>query len=721
MTSTNDTSTVIPIYIMNVHPIMIDDELIWDIYYLTSSSKSLHCLRVYNIYLSFMVARLPGLNLSQFQRYMSQYTESLHTEIRTDLTDASYFNFNRNREYMEIFSKDPRKLNNIYNQLNKSLRSLYKRIEPNKLSSDDELFYRNTETPFRYTSTTTSITNSVYNLSTKYNIPLIGGAQLDTSLLSNKFPHEHEPMLDNVSGLNAQSIGSNKWNYQTVNSMISRAIVKDDNVDFRNNMQVLSYDIETYNPDGDLNPHIDSYYIFAIGIGIFNLNDPMPERRICLISKQFDNDPVNVDSNMKLQHKFGKMFGNKCCHVYGEYNDQTNDIINSMVDDQTNSDVNSHTDGQTNSQIIGQTNSSVNLPINHPNNSGVKHHQKLCSDYTTYIFAHDEEQLLKLFIEVIHAYKPQVITGFNTFGFDDNYVYVRMQKHNLTNDFLQVYTYYDISSDDAELPKQSWFKPFMPIFKQFDLKIDNEPRHDNQSVRSWLVLNVDVYKLMLKEDPKRFTQYGRGNLDTMLEVYEIKNPYTKQPLSKTGLKIHEMYRRWENNENIYSIALYCCQDAWITGTLLITRAKLSDLIEMSIISSTMFADSIYRADGTRVANSILNYAYSENFALMDTPFTDRTEVVKNKSIPTLGGKTYDHRTIVGGAVKNIHAGRQWFVVALDYSAMYPANKEASNIDSSSRVDDDIINNPNKYNVEIVRKLDINDMYGQREIYYIKKH
>lgn len=105
-------------------------------------------------------------------------------------------------------------------------------------------------------------------------------------------------------------------------------------------------------------------------------------------------------------------------------------------------------------------------------------------------------------------YQPQIITGFNSFGFDDNYMYTRMVKYDLDQQYLQCFTYYDISTEST-LVFQNWFKPFIPQFKQFDLKIDNEQRHDNKSVKAWLVLNIDVYKLMLKEDPKRFTQYGK--------------------------------------------------------------------------------------------------------------------------------------------------------------------------------------------------------------------
>ena len=664
-TITSITDESISIYIVNVHPMLIEDSLCWDIYYLTEKSKDLFCLRIFNIQLSFMVARLPGLTLDQFEKYMNMYVHDFKTEIRTDLSDASYFNFGKNREYMEIFSNDPRKLLNVYNKLNKSLITFYDRIDIDTLSAYDKLFYRNTETPFRFTSTTISLPNSVYNLSTKYNIPLIGGAKLYTKYLTKNYPTDYEPNLEigHISGLNAQE--TNKWNYSTVNKRIIDSLTKDETIDFKQNMTLMAYDIETYNPDGNLDPEIPEYYIFAIGMGIFNLNNSTPEKRLCIIMKNFDSDPKNIETNEPLTFTRSKDFNCKTINVKGEYDPSS--------------------------------------PI----------------DETEYIIARDEKELLNLFIECIQRYRPQVITGFNSFGFDDNYVYKRMKKWNLENDFIQQYTYYDLDSNTSDLLKQTWFKPFIPAFKQFDLKIDNEARHDNNSVRSWSVLNVDVYKLMLKEDPKRFTQYGRGNLDTMLEVYEIKNPYTKKHLSKTGLKIAEMYRRWVKNENIYSIALYCCQDAWITGTLLIERSKLSDLIEMSFISNTMFADSIYKADGVRVANSILSYAYNENFALMDSPYIKRKEASKDPSITVLGGKQYDHRTIVGGAVRNVHAGKNWFIVALDYASMYPANKESSNVDSSSRVDDDIIMNPDKYGLKIVRKLDINDMYGKREIFYVK--
>lgn len=708
------------IYILNVHPLIINESIVLDVFYLTESSTSVNCLRIYNLYLSFQVAKLPGLRFDQFIRYLSDYTKDLHVELRKDLVDAGFFSFGINWEYLEIFSQNPFELKEIYKSLFKDFKPFYSKINPDKLPSMDKIFYRNTETPFRYTSTTINFQNTPYYLSTKYKIPLVGGAKLNTTNLTSNYPMDFLPASidsSNIYGLDAQLSSSvckslfqtynneylkekeyesqltpeqltqlkrqrrilNKplinpnshisgvktnWNYQNVNGNITASIKSDDTVDFKCNMTMLSYDIETYNENGNLDPTIKENYIFAIGIGIFNMTDQKPKSRLCIISKDFDSLAPKSPLNHKTitivpsQRKFG-------CKTYLAYNEYT---------------------------------------------------ESMSDDFTTYIIAQNEKHLLITFMNIIHEYQPQIINGFNSFAFDDNYVYERLKLYELTSQFEALFTYYDIS----ELSAQKWFKFFQPQFKEFELKIDGEQRKDNKSMRSPLILTVDVRKLMLKEDPKRFTAYGRGNLDTMLETYKVLNPYTQSPLSKTGLKIHEMYSKWLANKDIYEIALYCCQDAWICGTLLVKRAKIADLIELGGVSNTTFSDSIYRADGNRVANMKLGYAYQNKFAMMDTPFEHRDKIKHHEEgYVQYGGKQFDHRTIVGGAVRCVHAGRHLAIMAEDYASAYPAGKEGNNIDSSSRVDEYIMSHLNEFGLKEVAHKIINEPTDLKDIHFIK--
>ena len=718
------------IYIINTHPLMIDDAVVWDIFYLTADSIDVHCLRIFNVQLSFMIARLPGLErIDQFTRLVSTYAGNLHVEIRRDLTDANYFSFGRNREYLEIFSQSPFDLKKVLDNINKDVKEYYRDLKT-KLEKDKEaltgyelLFYKNTETPFRYTSTTTNFNNTIYNLSTKYGIPLVGGARLNTAHLTTDFPQQFMPVAlkpENISGLNAQlssktleminkreldeyaakieafntldpeaqkieihrrmitntpvivphtyvsGIPTN-WTCRTVNGNITASLIRDDKVDFKNNMTMLSYDIETYNADDSMDPTHQGNYIFAIGVGMFNLTDQHPYARYCIISKDFDerNPKSPLDGRPIKLAQTRKQYG---CLAYvssPEYSD--------------------------------------------PDEPDER-------DFTTYLVAKDEKHLLFAFVDLIRDKQPQIINGFNSFAFDDPYVWERLRLYGITDGFRSCFTYYDLD----EMHNQKWFRSFEPQFKEFELKIDGEQRKDNKSMRSPLILTVDVRKLMLKEDPKRFTAYGRGNLDTMLEVYKVTNPFTSQPLSKTGLTYKQMFAKWDASKDIYEIALYCCQDAWICGTLLVKRAKIADLIELGGVSNTSFSDSIYRADGQRVANAILGYAYKENFAIMDTPFAERGEVKKhNPNTVQLGGKQFDYRTILGGAVRCVHAGRHVFITAADYASAYPAGKEGNNIDSSARVDNEVIQHPERFGLKIVAHKVINSPTDQKDVFYIK--
>jgi DNA polymerase elongation subunit (family B) len=615
-----------------------------------------------------MVARIPGWTLDQFTTFMGPIVGSdVRTEIRTDLKENALFYFDHTHEYMEIFSTNPNALSKIHSRLYKEVVPQYQRLKDcskTKLTPYDTIFYNNTETPFRFTETTLDTNSSVYNLATKYNIPLIGGATLNTSLCQPNFPCEYLPSgvkSSTMLGLNANK--NDKWTATTVNKQISLALHRDDKTDFKTNMTLVAYDIETYTIKS-MSPKLPENYIFNIGIGVFNLADPKPERRISIISKDFDTmNEFSVDTPDQpiTMKKTTDKFKNLMYRVYNEYN--TSD-----------------------------------------------------DNYTDYIIVKNEKALLETFIKYISDISPQFIAGFNSFGFDDKFVYRRCERYKLENSLLQAYTQYPIT----DLTNQRWFRG-IPTFKKFELKIDGDKRQDNKSIRDGMVISVDVYKMMLKEDAKRFTQYGKGNLDTMLEVYGIKNPYTGKSLSKTGLHYTEMFRRWDADENIYSIALYCCQDAWICGSLLVKRAKLSDFIEMANFTRTSMNDSIYRADSIRVANTLLFYAYQEGYALMDTPYKHRHDVGKDpESTLQFGGKTYDQRTIVGGDVRCIHAGKIACVTAVDYNAMYPNFKISCNADSSSRIDPTVIENPELFGLEIVKSIKINDTFGNREVFYIKK-
>ena len=70
--------------------------------------------------------------------------------------------------------------------------------------------------------------------------------------------------------------------------------------------------------------------------------------------------------------------------------------------------------------------------------------------------------------------------------------------------------------------------------------------------------------------------------------------------------------------------------------------------------------------------------------------------------------------------RNAHPAKHPFVVALDYSSMYPSSKEGSNIDTSSRLPSTVLTSPSLYSLSIVRRVPLNDVYGRREVIYLRR-
>lgn len=642
-------------FIYAVHPLIINKELVWDIFCLNK------VIRVYNIKLEFLVHKLPGLTingtLKLIESYIknTDYRKTIKLDIVDNYTDACCFNFEHKDEYVEVSSKNPMILKEFYDIIDKDLQNYYTTVDETELEPYDEIFYRNSETPYRFTFANLFIGKTPYLLPGKYGIPLVGDITINRKHLEsthNKFKQEEYPMNYNIESIFLLDF----------NNLTKCIIPKKDTKGASQNsmskdMVLMAYDIETTG----LNPKIDINEIICIGMGFFHITDNKPYKRVCIISKNFDKLPND------LKHK-----GNKDhVTVYNEYS-------------------------------------------NDPN------------DRTEYIIAEDEEDLLYKYINVVKNERPQIITSFNGFGFDDGFVHQRTMRYHelnpedgspvyeLNNSYKQLFTPYNI----GRFSNESWFEQlYMPKLIPVELKIDGMQYKDNHTMRSETILLTDIYKIILKEDPKRFTVCGRGNLNTMLATFNTKNPYNNVKLSKSGLSIKQMFKNWEENKDIYEIALYCCQDAWICGTLMINKSTIIDKINMSRATMTSLKDSFYRADSHRVSCCVMSYAYQNKFAVQDSPYESRKSTSQKHQ---LGGKEFDTRTYVGGAVKNYLPGNHKFVVAIDYSAMYPTNKMEFNIDASARVDERIIEEPEKFGLKIVKKMELDDMLGKRERYYVKR-
>ena len=647
-------------------------------------NNCLSCLRFYNFYVSFYIVKLPGMKAAEFRDFIDKRVNKIRDVVvkyktsfrKKPFIESSYFGFNRNTLYAKIKSKSSSKLKHCYNTLKKAIKEYYDKIAKGdiELNNWDRLFYDNTETPFRNDMTTLTATNVRYYLSTKYNIPCVGGFVFsynnNQARTLNQFPTNEAPGYKFMSFVNKDLNKEYKTLYIDMegHNKLFHQIKHNDEINGQQYLTLMTYDIETY--ESNLRQLEESEkIIMCIGIGVFNITNDKPFMRYCLSLKDFTEDDK-------------KQLGSKYVECPNESNE--NRLVRYVYNEYTEP---------------GQT-----------------------CDFTKYIICANERIMFERFVKLINKHRPTFLSGFNNYGFDDRRLFDRMvyyEQNNLINNVLQYYDFSKFNNTKKHVPKQLVINQ-----NTFSIKIDGEMYNDNITwTGETKTFVVDVYKIMLASNAKLYTQQGRGNLDTMLSVNGICNPFNGQPLSKSGLSYNQMWFNWDNNKNIYDIMLYCCQDSWICGTLLIKSCQLIDKIEMSTLSATTISDSIYKAVTWRVKHIIEKYAWDNNFAVADSVsnIVDKDgKHISRADNHTLGNKQFDTRQIVGGEVKNVVSGRQNYVIALDFSAMYPSQKEGSNIDTSSCVPDDVVEHPDKYGLSKYHDdVDVFDMYKQRKIVYLE--
>lgn len=654
----------------------------FDVYYFDEAHDKMSCVRVLNVYLSFLVHRIPGWTLEQTCRFIESRTHRIPgddfiCEYRTDLKDASYTILETKPfEYVEIFSRSPMRLKQLKDMLEKDIEAYYSDLDLRTLDVYDKVIIRQLETPFRNTAQTTAFNKTAYWFSREFNIPFIGFCEICVEKLDIYKSDYLKP--DNKVETTYMLNANNEDSFHNENMKLifkEWSMPQGYKANEMNKITIASYDIETYNKGENPSEHSLKQYIFCIGVGFFHLMENRPFIRYCLISADIATDPEVKDRIKPIELDIGSEIEFSSYLITDEYRPYKDAAY---IKD------------------IG----------------------------TIYICVKNECELINVYVDLLLHHSPHIINGFNNFAFDDVWIYSRASRKRygatLLNRYLQVFSTYDV----RELETRKCLT-LMPKYQSFSLKMEGKERGDGTfTVRAPVIQVIDVMKMLQKADAKRFSQQWK--LDYMLETYHIKNPYNQAPLQKTGLSIGKMFEYWDRGEHLYEIALYCTQDAWICGTLIIERSTVLDKFSMSNVTHTAFSDSIYHADGMRVSCTRACYGHDKGFAVMDEPYKHR-DSMKNENWKLdeseqsrgIGMKQFDTRGYIGGAVRNKHSRRSCLIVAGDFSAQYPSQYRAGNIASCTSVPSEIIEHPEDYGIEWKLVKSIVDTYGARRVFYGK--
>ena len=247
----------------------------------------------------------------------------------------------------------------------------------------------------------------------------------------------------------------------------------------------------------------------------------------------------------------------------------------------------------------------------------------------TVISYKDEKAMLEAFLKIIDSFDPDVITGYNTNGFDMPYIFTRLDKNKLPRNL------------GRDTVKQSFAKKF-----GMRTKVSILGR-----------VTADVYELVKESVGKgilRLKRYGLGDVSREL-----------LGLDKVDVAHGEIPKYWKGTkEQLEKLIDYARVDAILALTLLMEKKMLDKFIELAKVSGLLLQDVLDSGEATRVENVLLREFNREGFVLPMKP-TDKEVLNRKLQRETEGLK--------GALVLEPTVGLQTnCVVYLDFKSMYPS-------------------------------------------------
>ena len=341
-----------------------------------------------------------------------------------------------------------------------------------------------------------------------------------------------------------------------------------------------------------------------------------------------------------------------------------------------------------------------------------------------------EPEMLLAFRDLIRKEDPDIITGYNTFGFDNEYLYERVKLFDIESDFCQLGRYMGIEDKKSKFQVKNLsssalgdnlLKFFeMPGRVQIDLLKVVQRDHKLDSYKLDRVaenfINQDIVKFdenkVFIKNPKEFQI---GNYIEILENDEIEGVehitdkikildinYTdkylvidkhyddfadlislkdkckkyKASLVKDDIgpdEIFACYRKSSHERRI--VAEYCIQDCVLVLKLLIKLQVLTNNIAMANVCSVPLSYIFLRGQGVKIFSLVAKFNRKENYVM---PVLKRAAVVEGEDEVGYEGAIVFEPTV------GFYEESVW---VNDYSSLYPSSMIATNISHETLVVD----------------------------------
>lgn len=264
------------------------------------------------------------------------------------------------------------------------------------------------------------------------------------------------------------------------------------------------------------------------------------------------------------------------------------------------------------------------------------------TDHESIVKCKDERELLDKFTEYLVDLDPDVITGWNIFGFDMEYIIKRMI-------FCKCDPYTRCMGRRKEVESSL-------VIKQLASG----------------ALGDNFLKMVPMTGRYIFDLFQVIKAEHKLESYSLNNvslEFLKD--RKNDMPIHEMFSLFENNKNLTDVGLYCIKDTELPLRLMDTLYTFENLVEMAKATWVPLNFLSERGQQIKVFSQIAKKARELGFM-----------------IPTLFTKP-EQPEYEGATVLHAHIGAYYKpITALDFASLYPSIMMAHNLCYSTLVLDE---------------------------------
>ena len=265
-----------------------------------------------------------------------------------------------------------------------------------------------------------------------------------------------------------------------------------------------------------------------------------------------------------------------------------------------------------------------------------------------------EKDLILGWAKFIERLDPDILTGYNIWGFDWEYIYKRAE----TGNGGLISPYHDIL-----YRKLQRLKPEYLSNKKIELTIQD---------LSSSALGVNILKYIDIEGIVQIDLLKVVQRDYKLDSYKLDNVAKHfMNLQKVDLSPKELFKNFKEGtpDKIKEIAVYCIMDCKLVNELINKLQVITNNLGMSNVCVVPFSYLFLKGQGIKIFSLVAKFCRDENFLIKDLLMDD---IDKN---------SYEG-AIVFTPVPGIYFEP---VVVMDYNSLYPSSMIAENISHDSIV------------------------------------